>query len=37
MKYIRMLLAVVGLFVASGAIGAALADDNKHDEVVTQV
>ena len=32
MKYIRMLLAVVGLFVASGAIGAALADDNKHDD-----
>jgi hypothetical protein len=27
-----MLLAVVGLFVASGAIGAALADDNKHDD-----
>jgi hypothetical protein len=30
MKYIRMLLAVVGLFVASGAIGAALADDNNN-------
>ena len=28
MKYIRMLLAVVGLFVAGGAKGAALADDN---------
>ena len=31
MKYIRMLLVVVGLFVAGGTIATALADDNNPD------
>ena len=33
MKYIRMLLAVVGLFVAAGSIATALADDDNHHKV----
>ena len=33
MKYIRMLLVVVGLFVAGGTIATALADDDHHHKV----
>jgi len=33
MRYIRMLLVVVGVFVAVGTIGTALADDDHHHKV----
>ena len=33
MKYIRMLLVVIGLFVAGGSIATVLADDDNHHKV----